>query len=133
MLPQQKNEFFKEVQDAVNENLKPLNKIEDVIIRDCSFKLGCTSGKTILMVSDNGTAKPFKNYSIIEHVLLAKRNDSLPLHLFYLPRLADNATTPYDFRIDKSIDIYQPLANTIWDCVIKLLSERKTVDEKGGN
>lgn len=132
VLPEDKIEFFREVQDSLNEALKPLNKIQDVIIRDCSFKLGCASGKNILMVFDGGSAKPFQNYSIIEHILQAKRNDGLPMHLYYLPKLSEKVTSPYDFSIDKISDIYLHLSDAIWHNVIKRINEDKSETVEGG-
>ena len=132
VLPEDRVEFFREVQESLNEVLKPLDKIQDVIIRDCSFKLGCAGGKNILMVSDGGSAKPFQNYSIIEHILQEKRNDGLPMHLYYLPKLSESVTSPYDFSIDKTRDIYPQLSDTIWQNVIKRIHEDRNETVEGG-
>ncbi len=111
-------ELFSQIQEEINKKLSTEDgKVQDIILRDSTFKSGCTTAKSILMIADNKIAKPFQNYSIIEHVFQEKRNHSLPIHLYYLPKYSEDAENFDDFKVDKANDIYPQLVETIWDII----------------
>lgn len=117
VIPEEKNELICSIQDKLNAILAKEDNVQDVIIRDCSFKLGCPTPKNELFVADRGIAKPLKNYSIIEHILKEKRNYSLPIHLYYLPKYSNSAKSPDDFVVNIEENIYPQLVEAIWSVV----------------
>lgn len=112
-----RHELFYQIQERINAKVSDKNVIQDIIIRDCTFKPGCATVKNMLMIADNKIAKPFQNYSIIEHVFQEKKNYSLPIHLYYLPKYSESAHHFDDFKVDTANDIFPYLIESIWEII----------------
>ena len=99
--------------------LKDAGIIHDVILRDCTFKPGCSSVKHKLIISDHGNPKPFQSFSIIEQILQEKRNLSLPVHLYILPTHDSGEYPTDDSKIVPEKDIFPHFVDTIWEIICK--------------
>ncbi len=117
ILPEDRVELYDEIQKSLNSILSSSNKIQDVILRDCTFKSGCATAKNKLMIADNGEAKPFQNYSTIEQIFKERKNFSIPIHLYYLPSYATDAQSSDDFKINVLEDLYPQLVQSIWNVI----------------
>lgn len=130
ILPEGRFDLYDEIQYSLNSILSSLGKIQDVILRDCTFKSGCATVKNKLMIADNGEAKPFQSYSTIEQIFKERRNFSIPIHLYYLPRYAKDAQSSDDFKIDVLEDLYPQFVESTWNVVIKKIENNTKMEVK---
>ena len=119
LLPEDRALFYTEVETQLKQKLKDAGIIHDVILRDCTFKPGCSSVKHKLIISDHGNPKPFQSFSIIEQILQEKRNLSLPVHLYILPTHDSGEYPTDDSKIVPEKDIFPHFVDTIWEIICK--------------
>lgn len=129
ILPEDKYELYNEIQQSLLEVLSTLNKIQDVILRDCTFKSGCATAKNKLMIADNGEAKPFQNFSTIEQIFKERKNFSIPLHLYYLPCYDNTAQSSDDFKLNLSEDLYPQFVEATWEVISKRIENNTKTEE----
>lgn len=130
ILPEDRFDLYDEIQHSLNSILSSLDKIQDVILRDCTFKSGCATVKNKLMIADNGEAKPFQSFSTIEQIFKERRNFSIPIHLYYLPRYDKDAQSSDDFKINVFDDLYPQFVEAVWNVVIKKIESNMEMEVK---
>lgn len=130
VLPENRQELLKDIQEILKENLLTEGKVQDVLLRDCTFSLGCSNARDRLFVIDQGQPRQFSSYSNIEQSLKERRNLSLPVHLYYLPVSHSDDCPPDDSGIDKKEDIYSRFAEATWQAICKKVNTNFIKEEK---
>ena len=121
--------LYNETECILKKTLVDQNKVEDCILRDSTFKSGCSTGKNVLYVADNGSAKPINNYSNIEQSLRIEKFLSAPFHLYYLPRWVTEGNG-YWKHLEAKTDIYPALADAILQTLVKMCNANYAKEEK---
>lgn len=121
--------LYKGAECVLRRILVDQNKVEDCILRDCTFKSGCSTGKNVLYVADHGNAKPINNYSNIEQGLRIEKFLSAPFHLYYLPRWVTEGNGYYR-QLEAKKDIYPALADAFLQSLVKMCNVEHTEEEQ---
>jgi len=119
ILSEDREDLLEEIQDQFNASLNDKDKIQNIILRDCTFKLGCSSAKSKLFVSDSGEARPYQNFSMIEQLLKERKYFSLPVHLYFLPTHTTGEYPTDTSGINKEEDMFNKLVHIMWDVICK--------------